>query len=245
MKKILNLNKGDRKTALLIDPDWASDKEWLMEILEELKYTHFDIILLGGSLVSDPIAISDLILEIKRHSNLPIYLFPGHAIQVSKEADGILFISLISGRNPEFLIGQHVVSAPLIKSYGLNVFPVGYMIIGDSKTSAHYMSQTQAIPFAKTDIAIATAIAGEMLGLKAIYLDGGSGADRSPSNDLINKLSGKLNVPIIVGGGIQNKKQVEEAFDNGANLVVIGSAIERDPNLLLKFRTAFERSTNN
>lgn len=239
MKKILELNKNDHKTALLIDPDWANDKEWLIEILSELKYSQFDLILVGGSLVFDANAISDLIIDIKKSCDLPVYLFPGHAIQVSKEADGIFFITLISGRNPDLLIGQHVVSAPLIKSYKLNVLPVGYMIIGDAHSAAHYMSQTQAIPYAKTDIALATAVAGEMLGLKAIYLDGGSGADRSPSNQLIKKLNEELHIPIIVGGGIQNKKQVEEAFDNGANLVVIGSAFEKDPSLIANFRSEF------
>lgn len=239
MKKKFTLNKNEQKLALLIDPDWARNKDWLIEIFNELKHADFDLILIGGSLVNEPDLITELIKAIKKLSALPVYLFPGHAIQLNKEADGILFISLISGRNPEFLIGQHVISAPLIKSYNLDVIPTGYMIVGDSMTSAHYMSQTHAIPYFKTDIAIATALAGEMLGLKFIYIDGGSGADRSPSLAILKGVSDEIEIPLIVGGGIQNRKQVDDAFKNGANLVVIGSAAERDPSIIAKMKTEY------
>lgn len=236
MKQEFTLNKNDKKLALLIDPDWAMDKEWLIEVFSELKYADFDLILIGGSLVFEPNNISTLIKEVKSLSDLPIYLFPGNVNQVDKEADGIFFISLISGRNPEFLIGQHVTGAPLIRSLGLKVLPTGYMLIGNTQTSAHYMSQTQAIPFNKPSIALATALAGEMLGLKVIYMDGGSGADRSPSNEMIKMLSSELEIPLIVGGGIQNRKQIEKSFENGANLVVIGTAVEKDPTIISQLR---------
>ena len=236
MKREFTLNKNDKKLALLIDPDWAIDKEWLVEVFSELKYADFDLILIGGSLVFEPNNISNLIKEVKSLIDLPVYLFPGNVNQVDKEADGIFFISLISGRNPEFLIGQHVTGAPLIKSLGLNVLPTGYMLIGNTQTSAHYMSQTQAIPFNKPSIALATALAGEMLGLKVIYMDGGSGADRSPSNEMIKLLSSELEIPLIVGGGIQNRKQIEKSFENGANLVVIGTAVEKDPTIISQLR---------
>ena len=239
MKKKFNLKKSDQKLALLIDPDWAQDKDWLVNVLSELKYTDFNLILVGGSLVFNPKAIDQLIIDIKEGCDLPVYIFPGHANQVSEKADGILFISLISGRNPEYLIGQHVLSAPLIKSYGLHVVPTGYMLIGNSLTSAHYMSQTQAIPYTKIDIALATALAGEMLGLQTIYIDGGSGPERSPSIPLINSLSKQLTIPLIVGGGIQNRKQIDEAFSNGANLVVVGTAVEKDPSILLQLRSEY------
>lgn len=234
MKKLFTLDKIDRKKALLIDPDWAENKDWLNETLSILKSTDFNLILVGGSIVNDPSSIGNLILTIKKQSELPIYLFPGHANQVNKEADGILFISLISGRNPEYLIGQQVLSAPLIRSYGMNVIPTGYMLIGDSFTSAHYISQTQAIPYNKPNIALATALAGEMLGMKSIYIDGGSGPDRSPDISIVKLLSEELEVPLIVGGGIKNKNQIEELFNSGANLLVIGTAVERDPSVLLQ-----------
>ena len=232
MKKLFSLHKNEQKLALLIDPDWAKDRVWLNETLDSLQYSNFNIILIGGSLVSDPRSIDSLIYDIKSKSDLPVYLFPGNAIQISKEADGILFISLISGRNPDYLIGQHVISAPLIKSYGLNVISTGYMIVGDSNTSAHYMSQTQAIPHNKPDIALATALAGEMLGMKAIYIDGGSGPDRSPASSMIRNLSEEINIPIIVGGGIQTRKQIDLLFENGANLIVVGTAVEKNPKIV-------------
>lgn len=239
MKKLFSLHKNENKLALLIDPDWAKDRDWLNETLPLLKYSNFGVILIGGSLVNDPTSIDSLIIEIKKQSDLPVYLFPGNAIQISKEADGILFISLISGRNSDYLIGQHVISAPLIRSYQLNVIPTGYMIIGDSNTSAHYMSQTQAIPFNKPDIAIATAMAGEMLGLKVIYIDSGSGPNRSPSNAMIKQLSKEINSPIIVGGGIQSKKQIDLLFESGANLIVIGTAAEKDPNIIQELSSKY------
>ena len=167
-------------------------------------------------------------------------MFPGNAIQLSQYADGILFISLISGRNPELLIGQQVVSAPLIKSYGLNVLPTGYMLIGDSNTSAHYMSQTKAIPYRKTDIAYATALAGQMLGMRSIYLDGGSGPDRSPSVAIVSCLAESLDIPIIVGGGVSNKDQMNTLFENGANLIVIGTAAEKNPEILRELSSKVE-----
>lgn len=235
MKKVFTLLKTDKKKALLIDPDYAVDKNWLTNTLAILESTDFDLILVGGSIVDNPFIISDLILDIKNQSNLPVYLFPGHTNQVSEEADGILFISLISGRNPEYLIGQQVLSAPLVRSFGLNVIPTGYMLVGDSLTSAHYISQTQAIPYNKPTIALATAIAGEMLGLKTIYIDGGSGSDRSPSLEIVHLLSRELKIPLIVGGGVKNSEQVKVLHDNGANLVVIGTAVEKDSSILLQF----------
>jgi len=240
MKKLFSLTQNDQKRALLIDPDFAIDRQWLSEALFHLSHSNFDLILIGGSLVKSPESIDSLILSIKKKSELPVYMFPGNAIQLSKYADGILFISLISGRNPELLIGQQVVSAPLIKSYGLNVLPTGYMLIGDSNTSAHYMSQTKAIPYRKTDIAYATALAGQMLGMRSIYLDGGSGPDRSPSLPVVSCLSESLDIPIIVGGGVSNKEQVITLFEKGANLIVIGTAVEKNPEILSELSSKVE-----
>ena len=232
MKANFKLKKGDNKIALLIDPDWAVKDDWFNDILSSLEESIIDLVLIGGSLVINPERLDDIILSIKKTTSIPVYLFPGHPIQISKHADGILFLSLISGRNPELLIGQHVISAPIIKSYKLNVIPTGYMILGNDSTSVHYMSQTQPIPGNKPDIAIATAVAGEMLGLKTIYMDGGSGAKQSISEKIIKEVSGNLDIPLIIGGGIDSLDKIKSALKNGADMVVIGTAVEKMPELL-------------
>lgn len=232
MKKEFRLNKGDNKVALLIDPDWASNDDWLLDVLSLVNNSGVDLILVGGSLVFNILKLDEIIITIKKLTSIPVYLFPGHPTQISKHADGILLLSLISGRNPELLIGQHVISAPIIKSYNLIVAPTGYMIIGSSATSVHYMSQTHPLPSNKSDIAIATALAGEMLGLKYIYMDGGSGAEKEISQKLISAVSDQIRIPLIIGGGIDNPDKIKEAFNFGADMVVIGTAIEKIPEML-------------
>ncbi len=232
MKKEFQLYKGDNKVALLIDPDWASKNDWLLDVMSLVNNSGVDLILVGGSLVFNIGRLDDIIITIKKLTSLPVYLFPGHPTQISKHADGILLLSLISGRNPELLIGQHVVSAPIIKSYNLNVAPTGYMIIGNSSTSVHYMSQTHPLPADKTDIAIATALAGEMLGLKFIYMDGGSGAEKEISQKLISSVADQLSIPLIIGGGIDHPDKVKDAFNFGADLVVIGKKKKKMPEML-------------
>ena len=236
MKKEFQLKKGDNKVALLIDPDWASKNDWLLDVMLLVNQSGIDLILVGGSLVFNIDKLDEIIITIKKLSSIPVYLFPGHPTQISKHADGILFLSLISGRNPELLIGQHVVSAPIIKSYNLIVAPTGYMIIGHSSTSVHYMSQTHPLPANKSDIAVATALAGEMLGLKFIYMDGGSGAEKEISQKLISAVSDQISIPLIIGGGIDHPDKVKEAFDFGADLVVIGTAIEKMPEMLTQLK---------
>ena len=236
MKKEFLLNKGDKKVALLIDPDWVSKNDWLLDVISLVNKSDIDLILVGGSLVFNIANLDEIIITIKKLTPLPVYLFPGHPTQISKYADGILLLSLISGRNPELLIGQHVVSAPIIKSYNLLVAPTGYMIIGHSSTSVHYMSQTHPLPANKSDIAVATALAGEMLGLKFIYMDGGSGAEKEISQKLISAVSDQLSIPLIVGGGIDHPDKVKEAFNFGAEMVVIGTAIEKMPEMLEKIK---------
>ena len=232
IKKRFQLNKGDSKVALLIDPDWAMKSDWLLDVLSFVNKSGIDLILIGGSLVYNLDKLDEIIIALKKITPIPVYLFPGHPTQISKHADGILFISLISGRNPELLIGQHVISAPIIKSYNLNVFPTGYMLVGNSSTSVHYMSQTHPLPMDKPDLSIATALAGEMLGLKCIYMDGGSGANQPISENLIKSVSDQLSIPLIIGGGIDHPDRVKKAFNSGADLVVIGTAIEKMPELL-------------
>ncbi len=162
----------------------------------------------------------------------------GQAVmQLSDRADGIFFLSLISGRNPEFLIGNHVLAAPHLNRSGIEVIPTAYMLIENGRsTTVEYVSNTRPIPAGKSDIAIATAMAGEMLGMKAIYLEAGSGAAHSVGAEMISAIRKKISLPLIVGGGIRSEIELQEAYDNGADLVVIGTAFEENSELLTKFK---------
>lgn len=229
-KSILKKLKTQKLLAVLIDPENYSDSELSLRI-EIAARQDVDIILIGGSLVSSnlhaPIEI------IKSLCNIPVVLFPGSLLQISANADGILLISLISGRNPENLIGNHVAAAPTLKKSGLEILSTGYMLIGNADDSAvGYMSNTRSIPETKTDIASATAIAGEMIGHKLIYLEGGSGAGKPISAKMIAAVKKCISSPLIVGGGIRNRKGAEAAFAAGADILVVGNAIEKDPALI-------------
>jgi len=217
--------QGKKSLAVLLDPDKLSH---LKEKLRKIKEIKPDYIFIGGSFVVDN-QLDKIISIIKKDCQIPIVLFPGNYSQISKKADGILFLSLISGRNPEYLIGQHINAAPILAKSQLEVIPTGYMLIENGKmTSVEYISQTKPIPRDKIDIALATAMAGEMLGLKMIYLEAGSGAKHPVPVKMIKNLAAKLRIPIIVGGGIRSKKQMQKAYKAGADIVVIGTAIEKD-----------------
>jgi len=216
--------------AQLIDPDRAGE-----EVL--VTASHFgvevgvDLFLAGGSLTG--VNVADVIRRLKQLSSIPVVLFPGNLTQLTPEADAVFLLSLISGRNPELLIGNHVIAAPFLKSIRDRVIPVGYMLIDcGGGTSVEYMSQTLPIPSGKTDIAVATALAGEMLGMKAIYLEGGSGAARPVDHSLIRAVREELTIPIITGGGIDSAEKVENAFAAGADMVVIGNGCEQNPALI-------------
>lgn len=222
---------GTRSIGLLLDPDKVDDKSLFRAINVVVKCAP-DFILVGGSLTFQD--SYHLINEIKRLCAIPVVIFPGSPLQVCRNADLILFLSLISGRNPELLIGNHVTVAPLLRNSRDKIFPVGYILVdGGSYTSVEYMSNTKAIPRNKPDIAVATALAGEMLGLKAIYLEAGSGAAEAVPKEMISLVRENISIPLIVGGGIKKSAQVEEIFDAGANMIVIGSAFERDPGFLM------------
>ena len=172
-----------------------------------------------------------MIRELKKLTNIPVVLFPGSVLQVSSEADAIFFLSLISGRNPELLIGNHVIAAPYIRKSGLEVIPTGYMLIDSGRqTTASYMSHTLPIPHDKPDIAQCTAIAGEMLGLQVMYMDGGSGAKETISPEMIYAVSRSVKTPLIVGGGIRDKATALRILNAGADVIVVGNALERDPS---------------
>jgi putative glycerol-1-phosphate prenyltransferase len=236
LKKLLHKNivNGKKTLALLIDPDKHNDKS-LVELLSlagNRDVPH--IILIGGSIVFN--GIDKTVEIVKKYTSKPVYLFPGSALQVSDNADGILFLSLISGRNPEFLIGNHILAAPKLKKSGIDILPVGYILVNSGvDTSVSYMSNTTPIPYGKNDIAAATAIAGEMLGLQAIYLEAGSGAKKHVSTDMIKIVKSNINIPLIVGGGIKNKKQLDEVLNAGADMAVVGTAVENNSEILEDF----------
>ena len=220
----------EKGIALLLDPDKAKG-DTLREILNTANSCKTDYIFAGGSLTFN--GIDNLIDEIRQLSSIPIVLFPGNLLQLTLKADIILLLSLISGRNPELLIGNHVVAAPHLKDVREKLVSVGYILINcGNTTSVEYISQTEAIPSDKPEIAVATALAGEMLGLNMIYLEGGSGAISPVPINLIKAVRQNISIPMVVGGGIKNKNDVEDIFNAGANLIVLGNAVEKNPELL-------------
>ncbi|NSW44948.1 MAG: geranylgeranylglyceryl/heptaprenylglyceryl phosphate synthase [Bacteroidales bacterium] len=224
-----------KQLALLIDPDKVNNMQ-LTSICRQLKKTPFDLILVGGSLVMGD--LDSVIAYLKKHTSLPVYLFPGNAMQLSDKADGILFLSLLSGRNPEYLIGQQVIAAPILKRMQLDVVSVAYMLIESGKTtSVEYMSNTKPIPSDKIDIIVATALAAEYLGFKMIYLEAGSGALKPVSQEIIKSIAEQVHIPIIVGGGIHNVHIAQNCYNAGASMVVIGSAIEQDVRKINEFNS--------
>lgn len=243
MLKILLHNKileGKKLFALLIDPDKHNTKS-LTELIKTANTNPGpDVILIGGSIVFN--GIDETVKTVKSLTSKPVYLFPGNVLQVSQFADGILLLSLISGRNPEFLIGNHVLSAPKIKKSGISVIPTGYILINSGvDTSVSYMSNTTPIPFEKNDIAVATAMAGEMLGLQAIYLESGSGAKKAVSSKMISEVKKQIKIPLIVGGGIKTNQQLTNVLKAGADMVVIGTAIETKPEQITDFAKTVSR----
>ncbi|MEN8119965.1 MAG: geranylgeranylglyceryl/heptaprenylglyceryl phosphate synthase [Bacteroidota bacterium] len=226
------IQKTGKKIAALIDPDKTNDLAISKTILLAEK-AKVDFFLIGGSLVSEN--PDYFIQKLKKDSNIPIVLFPGSLLQYSSVADAILFLSLISGRNPELLIGNHVAVAPLLKKSNMEVLPTGYMLIDSGKqTSVEYISNTFPIPANKVDIAVATAVAGELLGLKLIYLEAGSGAESPVPSEMIKQVKQNIDIPLIIGGGLKNESQVENACKSGADIIVVGNALEKEYDKILK-----------
>ena len=227
----INENIGKRKFfALLIDPENYSHSA-LVKTISAAHQSQVDFIFIGGSLVSN--TLDKPIETIKSLTDIPVLLFPGSLIQISGKADGILLMSLISGRNTEYLIGNHVVAAPIIKKLNLEVIPTGYILVGSGqRTAVEYMSQTNPIPVEKKEIVIATAMAGEMLGQKLIYLEGGSGASMPVPEKVIRAVRENISVPLIVGGGIKTEEDANKFYNAGADIVVVGNAIEKNIDLI-------------
>ncbi|WP_430466934.1 geranylgeranylglyceryl/heptaprenylglyceryl phosphate synthase [Winogradskyella ouciana] len=224
---VASLNDGKKNLAVLIDPDKMSI-EHVEGFINKVNTSIATHIFVGGSEVDEGVT-ETLVIEIKKYTQLPVILFPGDLIQITDKADGILFLSLISGRNPEYLIGKHVEAVSRLKQTGLEVMPCGYILIENGKeTSVQRVSQTK--PLQRNDIQniVDTAKAGELLGMKLIYLEAGSGATHPIEPEIISKVKRELNIPLIVGGGIRSKTELESAYKAGADLVVIGTAFERD-----------------
>lgn len=228
---------GQKAFAVLIDPDKVDDEK-MQKLIELAHRAKVDYFLVGGSLVISNY-LDNCVKFIRRHSDIPVLLFPGSPNQVSKYADALLYLSLISGRNPELLIGQHVISAPAVKQSGLEILSTGYMVIdGGAPTTVSYISNATPLPADKNDIAMCTAMAGEMLGMKIIYMDAGSGAKRPITESMIETVAASISVPLFIGGGITDPEKAYLNCRAGADVIVVGNAIEKDENLIAEMASA-------
>ncbi len=226
--------KGKKSIAVLVDPDKVSDAGQLQHLINLASENLVDFFLVGGSLVTTT-NMSEVVKQIKDNVSIPVILFPGNSMQIEPGADALLFLSLISGRNPELLIGQHVIAAPIVKNTKLEIIPTGYMLINSGRTtSVAYISNTTPIPDDKYSLAACTAMAGEMLGLRTIYMDAGSGAEKEISARMITTVKKSISVPLIIGGGINTRQKAFTALEAGADMIVIGNALEKHPDLLIE-----------
>jgi phosphoglycerol geranylgeranyltransferase len=229
--------QGKKSFAVLIDPDKVN-KTVLDELVELSVAAKVDYLLVGGSLVISN-HLDACVQQIKQSCDIPVILFPGSPSQISKYADALLYLSLISGRNPELLIGQHVVSAPFVKQSGLEIMSTGYIVVdGGAPTTVSYISNATPVPADKNEIAMCTAMAGEMLGMKLTYMDAGSGAKRPISESMIEAVAKSIETPLIVGGGILDPEKAYRNCKAGADVIVVGNAIEKDASLIKEMSSA-------
>lgn len=235
---ILESRKQNQKLlAVLIDPDQCKGS-LLAATIAALKTEAPDLIFVGGSHHTGS-SIDSLVELLQEEVKVPVVLFPGNSAQFSAHANAILYLSLLSGRNADFLIGQHVSSALAVKMSGVEVIPTGYLLIdGGKMTSVEYITNTKPIPRDKSGITLSTAVAGELLGMKLIYLEAGSGAAIPVASETIELVRTALSIPLIVGGGIRQPEQMVAAFDAGADLVVVGNVFEGSPSLISAFVSA-------
>lgn len=229
--------QGKKSFAVLIDPDKVN-KPMLDELIDLAVAAKVDYLLVGGSLVISN-HLDECVQHIKQHCDIPVILFPGSPSQISKYADALLYLSLISGRNPELLIGQHVVSAPFVRQSGLEIMPTGYIVVdGGAPTTVSYISNAAPVPADKNEIAMCTAMAGEMLGMKLIYMDSGSGAKRPIAESMIEAVSRSISTPLIIGGGITDPEKAYLNCKAGADVIVVGNAIEKNAALIKEMSDA-------
>jgi putative glycerol-1-phosphate prenyltransferase len=232
MKNILStleLAKKEHKKllAVLIDPD-----KFHPEILDVINHSKVDFIFVGGSIITQG-NLQNTILEIKKKTNKPVIIFPSNASHVCDDADAFLLLSLLSGRNPEYLVSQHVQAAPLLHQSSLETISVSYILVdGGNKTSVAYISNTQPIPADKPEIIWSTALAGQLIGHQLCYLEAGSGATNHVSEDSIKMVRAGLKLPLLVGGGIRNAQTAKSIWDAGADCIIVGNAAESNAQLL-------------
>ncbi len=233
-----------KKLAILIDPD-RMRLDRLERVVENAVIANADYFFLGGSLIIDN-RMEYCIEAIRASSKKPIILFPSSPTQINAKADAILFLSLISGRNPDYLIGQHVIAAPVLRKTSLEVLPTGYMLVdGGTQTTASYISNTTPLPAHKDEIALCTALAGEYLGLKLLYLDAGSGAKNAVPTTMIEMINLNIKIPIIIGGGIRTPQQAHASAQAGADIIVVGNIFEKNPELVIEMTDAVHNLNRN
>jgi putative glycerol-1-phosphate prenyltransferase len=232
IEQLTELKRQNKKAlAVLIDPD--QPLKAVVTIAQLCQKYHVDFIFVGGSLVTSGI-LSEAISAIQSNCSIPSYIFPGNEFMIDEQADGILFLSLLSGRNPEYLIGKHVVAAPQLAASNLDVVPTAYLLIdGGRETSVSYISNTKPIPANKPDIAMATALAGKLMGMRCIYMDAGSGAENPISETMANRVCTTVKLPVIIGGGIRSAQTALNLYRAGADVLVIGNGVE-DSNSLIE-----------
>jgi len=238
------IQKGEKQLAILIDPDKSKSTTQLIELIKKVNILQPNFIFVGGSTV-DAKDFRSCIRTIKKNTQIPVIIFPGSHLQVDEKADGILFLSLISGRNPDFLIGHQIQAAPVIKQSNISVIPTAYLLVdGGKMSSVAYVSQTTPIPADQNVIAKNTALAGELMGMQCVFMDAGSGAKNPVPPTMIKTVSDNITIPLIIGGGIKTIEDVNKAYQSGADVVVIGNKIEEDINFLLDLKNLNFTSIN-
>ena len=236
--------EGIRSFVVLIDPDKIDSTESLTNLVRLCMENRVDYFFVGGSFVTNN-HIPMVVHTIKKLTSIPVILFPGSNLHIDLNADAILFLSLISGRNPDFLIGQQVLAAPILKNSQIEVMPTGYILIGDNNHSTvSYMSNTTPIPSDKNSVAACTALAGEMLGMKIIYMDAGSGAEKPVPGKMIKKVSNTIESPLIIGGGLNSIEKITTAIRSGADTIVVGNGIEDNQQLLVEIADYLQKENS-
>ena len=224
-------NNQQKMFGVLIDPDKQNVAE-LLKTVQLCNENDVDFFFVGGSIITKG-DFNQTCRLIKENTNKPVIIFPGSPDQISKYADAILFLSLISGRNAELLIGSHVAATPKLQKLDLEIIPTGYLLVDcGTQTTAIYVSETNPIPHNNAEIAATTALAGEYLGLKLTYIDGGSGAKKCISTEMIRKTKENLSGPLIIGGGIRTPQAAKEIYKAGADIIIVGNAAEKNRNLI-------------
>ena len=231
------IGKKGAAYVVLIDPD-RKNEDSLESRVDSANQSGVDALFVGGSLMMDG-KCTERVKQIKQASDIPVIFFPGGVGQLNSYYDAMLFMSVISGRNPHYLIGEQVIAAPMVKDLGIETIPTGYMLMdGGAGSTVEFMSGTRPIPMNRPDIAVAHALAGQYLGMKLIYLEAGSGAQESVSESVIEAVTYNLDIPVIVGGGIRNGQLASEKVKAGASIIVTGTVIEENSNLMSEITDA-------